>query len=89
MPTVIIPALLRKHTGGVDRVQVVGNSLGGLIVNLDKRFPGIASQLLQDGDLRPSIAVSIDGEMATYGLLERVGESSEVHFLPAIGGGRN
>jgi sulfur-carrier protein len=87
MPTVIIPALLRKYTGGAERVEVAGNSLRTLIVNLDKRFPGIASQLLQDGDLRPSIAVSIDGEMATFGLLEEVGESSEVHFLPAIGGG--
>jgi sulfur-carrier protein len=87
VPTVIIPALLRKYTLGVERVEVAGNSLRELIVNLDKRFPGIASQLLQDGDLRPSIAVSIDGEMATFGLLERVGESSEVHFLPAIGGG--
>lgn len=87
MATVIIPALLRKYTGGVERVDVAGNSLRVLIVNLDKRFPGIASQLLQDGELKPSIAVSIDGEMATFGLLERVGESSEVHFLPAIGGG--
>jgi sulfur-carrier protein len=87
MPTVIIPALLRKFSSGVERVEVAGNSLRELIVNLDKKFPGIASQLLQDGDLRPSIAVSIDGEMATFGLLEKVGESSEVHFLPAIGGG--
>jgi sulfur-carrier protein len=87
MPTVIIPALLRKHTGGAERVEVAGNSLREVVVNLDKRFPGIASQLLQDDDLKPSIAVSIDGEMATFGLLEKVGESSEVHFLPAIGGG--
>ncbi len=87
MATVIIPALLRKYTGGAERLAVAGNTLKELIVNLDTRFPGIASQLLQDGDLRPSVAVSIDGEMATFGLLEKVGESSEVHFLPAIGGG--
>jgi sulfur-carrier protein len=87
MPAVVIPALLRKFAGGAERVEVAGNSLRELIVNLDIRFPGFASQLLQDGDLKPSIAVSIDGEMATFGLLEKVGESSEVHFLPAIGGG--
>ena len=30
-----------------------------------------------------SLAVSIDGEIATGGLLDPVNESSEVHFLPA------
>ena len=34
-----------------------------------------------------SLAVSIDGEIATGGLLDPVNESSEVHFLPALAGG--
>jgi len=32
--------------------------------------------------------VSIDGEIATGGVLDAVGENSEVHFIPAIGGGQ-
>ena len=35
----------------------------------------------------PGVAVIIDGETGLMGLLERVAETSEVHFLPAIGGG--
>jgi molybdopterin converting factor small subunit len=35
----------------------------------------------------PSIAVVVDGETSILGLLEPVSEGSEVHFLPAIGGG--
>jgi hypothetical protein len=31
--------------------------------------------------------VAIDGEVARMGMLERVAENSEVHFVPAIGGG--
>ena len=87
MATVIIPALLRKFTGGVERVEVPGRTVRELIRNLGDRFPGIADQLLEDGDVRPSVAVSIDGEMATGGVLDTVRTDSEVHFIPALGGG--
>jgi molybdopterin synthase sulfur carrier subunit len=87
MATVVIPSLLRKYTGGVEREEIEGKNLREIIRNLDARFPGLGAQLLEDGELRPSIAVSVDGEIATGGILERVSETSEVHFLPAIGGG--
>jgi molybdopterin synthase sulfur carrier subunit len=88
MPIVIIPALLRKFTGGRERVDVPGKSIRELVRQLGDQFPGIDQQLLQDGDIRPSIAVSIDGEIATGGVLDTVNEDSEVHFIPALGGGR-
>ncbi|MGB3550740.1 MAG: MoaD/ThiS family protein [Candidatus Binatus sp.] len=87
MPTVVIPALMRKFTGGVERVELPGRSIRELIRQLGERFPGIDKQLLEDGDIRPSIAVSIDGEIATGGVLDTVAENSEVHFIPALGGG--
>ena len=87
MPTVVIPALLRKFTCGVERVELPGRSIRELIRQLGERFPGIDKQLLEDGDIRPSIAVSIDGEIATGGVLDTVAENSEVHFIPALGGG--
>ena len=58
-----------------------------LIRNLNDRFPGIADQLIENGDIRPSVAVSIDGEMVTGGVLDNVGADSEIHFIPALGGG--
>ena len=88
MPTVVIPALLRKFTGGIERVDVHGKSIRELVRQLGEQFPGIDQQLLQDGDIRPSIAVSIDGEIATGGVLDSVNENSEVHFIPALGGGK-
>jgi len=87
MPTVVIPALLRKFTEGLERVEVPGSSIRELVRNLGARFPGIDQQLIEDGDIRPSIAVSIDGEIATGGVLDAVSENSEVHFIPALGGG--
>lgn len=87
MPTVVIPALLRKFTGGLERVELPAKSIREVVQNLTVRFPGIDQQLLEDGDIRPSIAVSIDGEIATGGVLDAVNEDSEVHFIPALGGG--
>jgi molybdopterin synthase sulfur carrier subunit len=87
MPTVVIPSLLRKFTEGLERVEVQGSTIREVVQNLGRRFPGIDKQLLEDGDIRPSVAVSIDGEVATGGVLDAVGEHSEVHFIPALGGG--
>ncbi|HSR58342.1 MAG TPA: MoaD/ThiS family protein [Candidatus Binataceae bacterium] len=87
MATAVIPALLRKLTGGRERVAVSGRNLREVIADLDRQFPGLREQLIQDDDLKPSVAVSIDGEVGAGGLLEPVRAESEIHFLPAIGGG--
>jgi sulfur-carrier protein len=87
MPTVVIPSLLRKFTGGIERVEVPGSSIREVVRQLGEKFPGLDRQLLQDDDIKPSIAVSIDGEIATGGVLDTVSDSSEVHFIPALGGG--
>lgn len=87
MATVVVPALLRPLTNGQERVEVTGRNVGQVIDDLERQFPGFREHLLQAGELKPSIAVSIDGEMGTGGLLDRVKDSSEVFFIPAIGGG--
>jgi len=87
MATVVIPALLRKFTAGRERVDGRGRTVGEIIADLDRQFPGFAQHLIEKGDLRHSVAVSIDGELGTAGLLDAVGETSEVHFLPALSGG--
>jgi sulfur-carrier protein len=87
MATAIIPALMRKLTNGRDRVTVSGKNLREAIADLDRQFPGVADQLIEDGDLKASIAVSIDGEVGTNGVLDAIREHSEIHFLPQIGGG--
>ena len=52
-------------------------------------FPGVKDVLYdaEEDDLQTGVAVIVDGEASQIGLLERVQEDSEVHFLPAIGGG--
>ena len=87
MATVVIPALLRKLTGGKDRTLATGATLKEIIDDLERQFPGFRERVVADGDLVGSLAVSIDGEIITGGLIEPVQPDSEVHFVPAIGGG--
>ena len=45
-----IPTILRKHTGGEKAVQADGDTIRDLLGDLDRRYPGIAGQLLtEDG----------------------------------------
>jgi sulfur-carrier protein len=87
MATVVIPALLRKYTDGKDRITATGRNVGQLIDDLERQYPGLREHIIEDGDVKLSVAISIDGEMGTAGVLEAVRESSEVFILPAIGGG--
>jgi sulfur-carrier protein len=87
MATVFIPALLRKLTRGKDRTSATGTTLKDIIDDLERQFPGFHDRVIEKGDLAGSIAVSIDGEVITGGLSEPVLVESEIHFVPAIGGG--
>lgn len=84
MATVFIPTMLQPLTNGVKHVDLEARNVRQVV---DGLFPGIKDKLLVDGKIRPNLAVAIDGEVARMGLLEKVGENSEVHFVPAIGGG--
>ena len=87
MATVFIPPLMRKHTDGVEQLEVEGATLRQIIDALEKRFPGVKRRLTQDGELMPGVAASIDGETETMGLIQPVQPDSEIHFIPAIRGG--
>jgi molybdopterin synthase sulfur carrier subunit len=89
MPEVWVPPWMQKLTGGKQQVQVAGATVRQVINNLEREYPGTRELLVdeEEGDLISGIAVIVDGETSLLGMLERVSETSEVHFLPAIGGG--
>ena len=87
MATVFIPAMMQNLTGGVTQLHVEANTVRAILNTLEERFPGFKDRLLQNGQLRPDIAVAVDGEFAVD-LIERVHPDSEVHFVPPISGGR-
>ena len=87
MPTVFVPPLMQKLTDGKPTVPVQGKSVREVIDNLDRAYPGVKARLVDGFKLKPNISVAVDGEVSPIGMLQRVEEDSEVHFLPAIGGG--
>jgi NAD(P)-dependent dehydrogenase (short-subunit alcohol dehydrogenase family)/molybdopterin converting factor small subunit len=90
MATVFIPAPFRDLSGGADRVDVGGKTVRQVVNALDERYPGMKARLCgADGALNPNVQVSVDGYVTRIGMLEKVGEASEVHFIPAIAGGQD
>jgi molybdopterin synthase sulfur carrier subunit len=87
MATVHIPIPMRDLTRGESDVVVEGGSLRRVIAEIEGKYPGFHDRCVTGSYLTPGLAVSIDGEMSTLGLYAKVGPDSEVHFVPAIGGG--
>ena len=87
MPRVFIPPLLRPLAEGAEEVEVAGTTVRQVVENLNTRFPGIRERLCSEGELQPGLAVAVDGQISSLGLLQKVHPTSELHFLPAIGGG--
>lgn len=87
MAQVWIPPLLRDLTGGQECATVAGTNVRELIDNLELVYPGLRQRLCRDEELRPGMAVVVDGSLARLGMLEAVQPASEVHFVPAIAGG--
>ena len=87
MATVYTPPPLQSLSGGVMQVTIKATSVRQIVDQLEALYPGMKAALVDDDDLHPHITVAVDGEMSILGLIERVEPDSEVHFIPALGGG--
>ena len=90
MPTVYLPAPLRRLTGGVSRVHVPPGTVADALSAPDEHFPGIRAQLCdENGSVRAFINVFVNGsEIRTLqGQQTPVGEEDEVSIVPAMAGG--
>ena len=87
MPTVWIPSLMQRLTGGQAQVEVEGATVREIIANLEAAFPGFKERICENDRIRSSLSVAVDGQISNEGMRRKVGTSSEVHFLPALAGG--
>lgn len=82
MATVVLqPAFARRITGGVTNIEIDAADYQSLVEQLDEQFPGFSEAVASH------VAVAIDGQIYPNPLLEPVGPTSEVFFLPALEGG--
>ena len=87
LTNVFIPTMLLSVSNGVKKVTVEGSSVRQVINALNDLYPGMLERLTDGDELKSNLAVSIDGELARLGMMEKVSDTSEVHFVPAIAGG--
>ena len=85
--TVFVPTMLQTMTNGVKQIDMEADNVRQVIDRLETLYPGMKDRLIESGQIRSNLAVAIDGEVARMGLLEKIGEAKEIHFVPAIGGG--
>lgn len=87
MACLFIPASLRDVTQGVTSLEVPAATVGDALDAADQLHPGLRCRLCDGTRLRAGLMLSIDGRIATLGLREPVEAHTEIHFIPAIGGG--
>jgi molybdopterin synthase sulfur carrier subunit len=87
---VLIPAPLRKFTGGEARVSVDGGTIAAVIDALDSQYPGIKERVCEpDGEIRRFVNIFVNGNNARQlqGAATAVKSGDEVGIIPAMAGG--
>ncbi|MES2307395.1 MAG: MoaD/ThiS family protein [Verrucomicrobiota bacterium] len=87
---VSIPTPLRNLTNNLDTVDASGATIGDVLLDLEKQFPGIGDRLLDvNGEVRRFVNIYLNGEDVRF--LEHkntaVKANDEVSIVPAIAGG--
>jgi len=86
-----VPTILRKYVGGSVVVEANGGrTVGEVLDDLDRRYPGIKERIVTTGgDLHRFVNVYVNEEDVRYlGSLEaEVREGDTLSILPAVAGG--
>jgi len=90
MATIRIPAPLRKLTKNQEEVPATGTSLGSILDELNKTYPGFGERILdKQGEIRRFVNIFVNDEDVRF-LQERktpVKDTDVISIVPAIAGG--
>ncbi len=83
MPKVVLASggSCHQFTGGETEFDVEATTFRRLILELDRRFPGLGQQVEE------SMAIAIDGEIFQDAYHIELKPGSEIVLIPKIGGG--
>ncbi len=90
MSTVRIPTPLRKLTGDQEVVTASGDTVGEILQNLEKTYPGLGERVYdENGAVRRFVNIFLNDEDIRFleGPETKVAESDELSIVPAIAGG--
>jgi MoaD family protein len=86
-----IPTPLRAATRGAAEVEATGDTVGAVIEDLERQFPGLRERLLEDGGaIRRFINIYVNDEDVRFldGLTTGLKAGDQLAIVPAIAGGR-
>lgn len=90
MPTIRIPTPLRKLTNNQEEVTASGATLGAILDELNKTYPGLGERIVdENGAIRRFVNIFVNDEDVRF-LQEKetpVKEADVVSIVPAIAGG--
>lgn len=82
-----IPTALRSYTGRCSEVSATGGTLGALLDDLERQFPGLRFRIIDEQDgVRPHIKLFVDGEQ-TRSLDVALRADAEIAIVMALSGG--
>ena len=82
MPKVILSGSAgRQYTGGQSEIEVEATNFRRLVMELDRRFPGLGTQIDE------SMAVAVDGIIFQDSYEVVLRPDSEIVLIPKIAGG--
>ncbi|CAN5856061.1 MoaD/ThiS family protein [soil metagenome] len=87
---VLIPAPLRRYTGGESKVSSGGSTVAELLDTLEGNYPGLKDRIVEDdGEIRRFVNVFVNGQNVRMlqGVETAVQEGDEVGIIPAMAGG--
>ena len=83
---VLIPTSLRSYTGR-SKVEASGATLGEVLADLDRRFPGIRFRMVDEQDrMRPNMRVFVNSK-AIHDLAQPLRTGDDVSIVQALSGG--
>jgi molybdopterin converting factor small subunit len=83
---VLIPSPLRSYTKA-RQVEASGATLGGLLADLDRRYPGLRFRMIDEQDqMRRHVRFFVNGRQA-FDLALALQPTDEVQIVQALSGG--
>ena len=84
---VLIPTPLRSYTGERHEVEASGSTLGAILEDLERRYPGIRFRMIDEQDaIRRHMRIFVNGDQVRS-LQAPLRAADEVMIVQALSGG--
>jgi sulfur-carrier protein len=87
MTRVIIPTQLRSYTSGRSEVEAAGATLGDVLVDLDRQFPGFRFRVIDEQDRVRRHVIIFVGAEREENLGATIPSGADVQIVGALSGG--